>query len=194
MKRYFLYAFMLTQVLACASMEPIKKLRSPESIADNTKKILAIDNWSLVGRLSVRSAKESWLTSLKWHHNTLVDALTLSTSLGGVVAKLNYSNQVFSLSDSDGHMRETSNAELQSLLGYPPPLRHLTFWVRGVPNPDIAVDDKAMNSRGALVFKQDGWDVKLERFDLFSDLVLPTRVTLIKNGLKIKLVVDEWLT
>ncbi len=185
---------MLTQVLACASMEPIKKLRSPESIADNTKKILAIDNWSLVGRLSVRSAKESWLTSLKWHHNTLVDALTLSTSLGGVVAKLNYSNQVFSLSDSDGHMRETSNAELQSLLGYPPPLRHLTFWVRGVPNPDIAVDDKAMNSRGALVFKQDGWDVKLERFDLFSDLVLPTRVTLIKNGLKIKLVVDEWLT
>ncbi|MEO1888760.1 MAG: lipoprotein insertase outer membrane protein LolB [Cycloclasticus sp.] len=192
MKRFIVCAFLATQLFACASLEPLKQQVNPGSFVGNSERILAVKHWSLVGRLSVRNKKESWLTSLSWKHKDSINQLTLSTSLGGIVAKLAYSKERVWVSDSDGNMHEASGADLQSMFGYSPPLRHLHFWITGVPSPNLMIENEISDSLGVHSFKQDGWDVKLERFSLFADVVLPARVTLFKDGLKIKLVVDEW--
>ncbi|HIF17739.1 MAG TPA: outer membrane lipoprotein LolB [Cycloclasticus sp.] len=192
MKRFIVCAFLATQLFACASLEPLRQQVTSGSFVGNSERILAVKHWSLMGRLSVRNKKESWLTSLSWKHKDSINQLTLSTLLGGIVATLAYSKEGVWVSDSDGNMHEASSAELHSMLGYSPPLRHLHFWITGVPNPNLMIENEASNSLGVHSFKQDGWDVKLERFNFFADVFLPTRVTLFKDELKIKLVVDEW--
>ncbi|ORU93833.1 MAG: hypothetical protein A6F72_07735 [Cycloclasticus sp. symbiont of Poecilosclerida sp. N] len=183
---------MLTQLFACASLDILEADLDPKVPVDNVERVMAMNHWGLLGRIFVKHGRESWLAKLNWQHDLLSDNLTLSTSLGGVVAKLRYSEQGILVSDSDGNMRVTSNDELQSLLGYSPPLQHLKFWVRGVPSSAFDVERRHTNPLGAQVFNQDGWSVKLERFVLSADVVLPTRITLIKDELKIKLVVDDW--
>jgi outer membrane biogenesis lipoprotein LolB len=46
---------------------------------------------------------------------------------------------------------------------------------------------------GVILFNQDGWDVRLGDFEKVGGIVLPSKIYLSKEGLKIKLVVDEWL-
>lgn len=193
MIRFLLLILLVSQLFACASIGPTQKVQSLALTPGNTEKILAINDWRLLGRLSVRNLQQSWLTTLEWKHDAFIDDLSLSTSLGGVVAKLIYSSHGIALSDRNGVLQRTSEEELTSLLGYSPPLEHMKYWVRGVPSPKMQVQINKVYFDGVMVFKQDGWDVQLDRFSKLGDVVLPSKVTLTKKGLKIKLVVDKWL-
>jgi len=192
-KRFFLYALVVTQLFACASVDSVVQKKVPVAGFENAQNILAIKGWQLLGRLSVRSERESWLAILEWQHDALVDDLVLSTSLGGVIAKLKYSNDAIVLSDAKDGVREVSNKELHALLGYAPPLAHLKFWVRGGGDPQWPMKVKEASNAGDKVFEQDGWLVKLGRFRQEGELILPSKVFIQKDGVKIKLVIDKWL-
>jgi len=193
-KLFFLYALVITQLFACASVDSEVQKKSPLADVVNAQSVLAIKNWQLLGRLSVRSEKESWLATLEWHHDHSADNLALSTSLGGVIAKLTYANNAVFLSDAKGSVREVSDKELMTLLGYAPPLAHLRFWVRGVVDPQWPMQVKEASNADGKVFEQEGWLVRLSRFRQEGELMLPSKVFIQKDGVKIKLVVDKWLT
>jgi len=192
-KHFFLYILVVTQLFACASIDPVAKKEERAINFVDAQRILAVKNWQLLGRLSISSKKESWLAILDWQHDESIDALALSTSIGGVIAKLKYSSSAVVLSDEKGVEREVSDQELQDLLGYAPPLSHLKFWVRGVGNPQLELKIKEVSKVGSRVFEQDGWLVTLSRFSQEGKLRLPKKVFIQKDGVKIKLVVDKWL-
>jgi len=192
-KRLFFYALMASQLWACASMETSKNVVDPTLVAGNDAKVLVLKEWRLLGRLSARNGKESWLTKLEWKHNIWVDDLTFSTSLGGVVATLAYAGNTIIFAASDGVKREVTEQELQAKIGYSPPLQHLKFWVRGVPNPTLSFQKIENNLVGVRAFHQGGWRVELGRFELLDDVVLPAKVMLSRNDLTMKIVVDQWL-
>jgi outer membrane lipoprotein LolB len=192
-KNWILYGLVVTQLFACAALEPLENDIDHELRAVNSPKILAINNWHLFGRLSVRDAKESGLVKLDWRHGGLIDELTLGTSIGGVIAKLTYVNGKIIIVDSDGNGRIVTEEELRSEIGYAPPLNHLKFWIRGLPNPAVDALIKESGSDGRFLFEQDGWNVNLTRFKMFGEFYLPAKVSLNKDDLEIKLVVDEWL-
>lgn len=193
MKRFFIYSVMALQLLACSSVQLVKTEINPQPTANEIAKILAVTNWHLLGRLSVRNTEESWLTKIEWRHASLVDEVTLSTSLGGVVAKLSYMDNIITISKAGEHERVVSEREMESLIGYSPPLPHLKYWLRGVPNPAVGAQINNESPVSTRVFVQDGWRVNLERFIVFNERVLPTKMSFTKDGLKMKLVVDEWL-
>ncbi|MEH6504616.1 MAG: lipoprotein insertase outer membrane protein LolB [Cycloclasticus sp.] len=184
---------MALQLLACSSLQLVKTEINPQPTAEEIAKILAVTNWHLLGRLSVRNTEESWLTKIEWRHTASVDDLTLSTSLGGVVARLSYLDNIIIVSKAGEQERVVPEREMESLMGYSPPLQHLKYWLRGVPNPmfDVQIDNKSPVT--ARVFEQDGWRVSLERFNDYSDGIWPTKMSFTKGGLRMKLVVDEWL-
>tara|TARA_R110002074_G_scaffold54746_1_gene136302 strand:- start:3446 stop:4000 length:555 start_codon:yes stop_codon:yes gene_type:complete len=184
---------MALQLLACSSVQLVKTEINPQPTANEIAKILAVTNWHLLGRLSVRNTEKSWLTKIEWRHASLVDEVTLSTSLGGVVAKLSYMDNIITISKAGEHERVVSEREMESLIGYSPPLPHLKYWLRGVPNPAVGAQINNESPVSTRVFVQDGWRVNLERFIVFNERVLPTKMSFTKEGLKMKLVVDEWL-
>jgi len=192
-KRVFFYILVVTQLFACASVDPVAKKEGAAIGSVDTQRVLAVKNWQLLGRLSIRSEKESWIAILNWQHDESLDNLVLSTSVGGVIAKLKYSSSAVFLSDAKGVEREISDQELQGLLGYAPPLSHLKFWARGVGNPQLALQLKEVSKADSRVFEQDGWLVTLSKFRQEGELRLPKKVFIQKDGVKIKLVVDKWL-
>lgn len=195
MTRSLCFGLLLSSLIACSSMPALKHKVEPLSQA-TTYEVdrLTKTRWHLSGRLSIRSQKESWLTSLDWRHNKVEDQLVLSTSLGGVVAKLRYSVGSIVLSQADQVERRISELELAETLGYSPPVEHLKYWVRGVPNPALKVYLDPDAPSGVRRFLQDGWRVSLERFAAYNNHSLPTKVSLTKEQIKIKLVVDQWIS
>jgi len=156
---------MVSQLLACASMEPTKAVIDQALMAGNDSKVLALKEWRLLGRLSAKSAKESWLTKLEWNHNVSADALVFSTSLGGVVATLAYVDNTIIFAASDGVKREVA----------------------------LSVQEEVRYSAESRVFYQSGWRVELGRFELLDGVILPAKVVVSKNNLTMKIVVDQWL-
>lgn len=194
MIRYFVLILLTSQLLACASINKATKAQNHLLAARDVENISAVQQWHMLGRLSVRNANKSWLTLLEWKHDALVDNLTLSTSLGGVVAKLGYSKHGMVMVDEKGVLQRVSEEQLKAMLGYTPPLEHLAYWVRGLPSPKKKVEMDKDQSMGVMRFKQEAWTIQLERFSEQGGLLLPGKITLLKDTLKIKLVIDEWLT
>ncbi|MBV1899026.1 MULTISPECIES: lipoprotein insertase outer membrane protein LolB [Cycloclasticus] len=192
MTRCLVCLLLVSQLMACASTSIIKTEESSLPTLHNAEKVLAINEWRLLGRLSVRNMRQSWFTTLEWNHRKGIDDLTLSTSLGGVVAKILYSKQGILLTDEEGVLQHVSEEELASLLGYSAPLKHMKYWVRGVLSPEFQGPSSREYLDDTVLFEQGGWNVQLERFQTYGEVVLPARVTLIKEDLKIKLVVDKW--
>ena len=102
-------------------------------------------------------------------------------------------DNIITISKAGEHERVVSEREMESLIGYSPPLPHLKYWLRGVPNPAVGAQINNESPVSTRVFVQDGWRVNLERFIVFNERVLPTKMSFTKDGLKMKLVVDEWL-
>lgn len=190
MKNFFCYALLVLSLMACSSL-PTQQVVGRVT-ANDINKVMLEANWHLIGRLSIRNDRESWFTSLEWRHNQRDDFLILTTTLGGVVAKLRYTKGVVTLFEPDKVERIVSEHELESLLGYSPPIQHLRFWIRGIPSPmlDAQFDVAPVGVRR---FLQDGWHVNLERFGIFSDDSLPAKMSISKEQVKIKIVVDKWL-
>ncbi|MBQ0724438.1 MAG: outer membrane lipoprotein LolB [Cycloclasticus sp.] len=190
MKKFFCYGLLALFLMACSSL-PTHEVEG-RITAHETNKVMVETYWRLIGRLSMRNDRESWFTSVEWRHNQAEDYLILSTTLGGVVAKLRYASGVIVLLEPDKVERIISEQELESLLGYSPPIQHLKFWVRGIPSPMLSVQFD-MAPVGVRRFLQDGWRVNLERFGAFDDGSLPGKMSISKAQVKIKIVVDQWL-
>jgi len=193
MIRYLFSVLLATQLIACASLPPIDQALNDSLMERNRLKVLAINEWRLVGRLAVRGAKDSWLSRLDWEHGEGFDTLLISTSLGGVVAELRFDGSAIYFTDSDGTMRIISEGELEAMLGYVPPIKQLKFWLRGIPEPSRPVIADKLLISGEREFMQGTWLVKVERFTKVGDVLLPKKITTIRQGMKVKLVVEKWM-
>jgi len=194
MIRCWLCLLMALNLFACASMSSFEPVTADHINESNTRRVLAIDRWHLVGRLSVRHGNQSWLSRVEWQHLKQLDVLTLSTSLGGVMARLSFSGDEIYLTDSDGATRMIAQAELEGLLGYSPRLQQLKYWVRGVADPSLGFLPNELAVTNGWRFEQASWQVTLGRYHRLDGLVLPTKIVAEKKRLKIKLMVDEWLS
>jgi len=193
MSRYLVCSLLALLSLACAPLSPLVKDNNVGLSALNVHRLLAVGQWRLTGRLSVRGGGRSMLSRLEWRHDELSDLLVVSTSLGGVAGKIKSLQGVLLLTDASGNTRLIDHAELEGLLGYALPLQQLKFWVRGLADPSLPIKGVGMLSNGVREFEQQGWLVKLGRFVSVDGFTLPEKITVVKAGVKIKIVVEEWL-
>jgi outer membrane lipoprotein LolB len=195
------------QLTACASLQNLFQQDAVYSVKKNADSLLADSNWALSGRLAITAPKKSWLTKLSWRHAVgaefidasslplAVDTLVISTSLGGTAAKILYKQGVLYLVDKEGVVRRSEPGEVRKLLGFEPPLEHLKFWMRGQSSPSLPLisDTKEHGIENSTRrFKQDDWEILLERYQQAGDVWLPRKLTARGHGLVIKLVIDRW--
>ena len=193
MSRYLSGSLLALLSLACAPLSPLLKDNTVGLSALNVQRLLVLEQWRLTGRLSVRGGGRSMLSRLDWQHDELSDLLVVSTSLGGVAGKIKSLQGVLLLTDANGGTRLINHAELEGLLGYALPLQQLKFWVRGLADPSLPIKGAVRVSNGVREFEQQGWLIKLGRFVSIDGFTLPEKITVVKAGVKIKIVVEEWL-
>jgi outer membrane lipoprotein LolB len=86
-----------------------------------------------------------------------------------------------------------AHAELASRLGFDPPLSALRYWVLGVPDPAQPASeslDAAQQRLSALT--QEGWHVEYQSYGSAGGETLPARMTLRRDQVRVRLLVDDW--
>jgi outer membrane lipoprotein LolB len=85
-----------------------------------------------------------------------------------------------------------ASEELAATLGFEPPLRSLRYWVLGASDPDFASQETIDEQQRLAHLEQDGWQVDYAQYTQAAGQWLPQQLTVTRQSLRLKLVINAW--
>jgi outer membrane lipoprotein LolB len=153
-----------------------------------------LESYALQGRVAVAAGSEGFSARLHWQQQGARTSLALDGPLGvggvRVVADgsaLNVTNSQGTALDSDA-----ARAELRTRLGFDPPLASLRYWVLGVPDPAMPATENLDAQQRLASLSQDGWDIQYTDYVNSAGAWLPRRLSIQREGVRVRLIVDDW--
>jgi outer membrane lipoprotein LolB len=168
---------------ACSSSTYLKK--KADWWVSNSE--LDIQVWGFRGRMLIRS-DEVLNANIRWQHNGTVDELSLYGVWGLDKRKIEIDGKKISL-DSGKDRKLISNdvdGFIAQQLGFIVPLTALRRWVLGRPIKNKSVIEIENG------FEQLGWKIKSSRFKKTEIGVMPHKLEISKNEIKLILIIDRW--
>lgn len=154
-----------------------------------------VERFELNGRVAVRFEADGYSGSLRWRHADDRDRVELYGPAGLLYARLSRDADGAAIEMSDGRrFREADAGALsRSVLGWELPLQQLRHWVFARPAPDSAPTKFDVDGDGRpRLLEQDGWKVTYLGYSPVGVDVLPSRMDLEHEGLRVRLIVASW--
>ena len=152
-------------------------------------------HFELKGRVAVAAAGEGFNANLRWTQDGTRSQLNLEGPLGVGGAQVTASGEELSLVTARGEHLDNAEAHaaLEARLGFDPPLSALRYWVLGVPDPAHPATEALDQTQQRLVgLTQDGWHVDYQSYVAAGGEALPARLTLQRDNVRVRLLVDNW--
>jgi outer membrane lipoprotein LolB len=155
----------------------------------------ALPQFVVKGRVAVATGTTGFNANLRWTQDADSAHLSLEGPLGMGAVQVSSTGDTLEVINSHGeHIgSDAARAELRSRLGFDVPLASLRYWILGVPRPDAPAEeslDAAQQRLNAL--DQDGWHVAYGGYVDAHGQTLPARLTLEREAVRVRLVVDDW--
>lgn len=154
----------------------------------------AVADWKLHGRISLTRGEQGWHAGLDWENHADRYRLLVSGPLGQGALQLSGDPRGVTLVDSNGRVHSAPDAEqlLLAVSGWQLPVSGLRFWVLGLPDPHMP-HRQTLDAQGRVEqLEQSGWTIHYTRYREFDGRVWPDRLTLERDDLVLKLVIDQW--
>ena len=152
-------------------------------------------HFELKGRVAVAAGGEGFNANLHWTQDGARSFVSLQGPLGVGGAQVTADGADLSLVTSRGERLDSqaAHAALAARLGFDPPLAALRYWVLGVPDPQSpateALDAQTQRLSG---LTQAGWHIDYTAYGAAGTDSLPTRLTLQRDTVRVRLLVDAW--
>ena len=182
----------LAALAACRSVPP---RAAPTSWEVRRPQLQALVHFELRGRVAVAAAGEGFNANLRWIQQGAHAQLTLEGPLGVGGAQVIAAGDELTLVTPHGEQLDNAaaHAELAARLGFDPPLSSLRYWVLGVPDPAQPSTEALDASQQRLAaLTQSGWHIDYVSYGLAGDGSLPARLTLQRDAVRVRLLVDDW--
>lgn len=156
--------------------------------------IAPINGWQISGKLGVRAPKDSGSATLFWlqRQDYFDIQLTGPLAIGSARLSGRLDDATLALSNQGRFQDQSAEALLQKGLGWRLPLQQLTWWVRGLPAPDLTYS-MTLNDSGTLrTLAQTDWQITYVSYTDAAGITLPERIRLQGADLQVTLVIKEW--
>ncbi len=170
-------------LLGACSTTPVMLQRPPQADAP----------FVFNGRVAMRQEARRENANLRWTHRGNGDEILLLAPLGRTVARITVDTARATL-ETDDKLYAATDAEalMQQVLGWRLPLSGLRYWVTGLPAPEARYE-KTPGENGQIgELRQQGWTIRYSRHTSAASDALPLRLNLQREGLEVRLVIDEW--
>ena len=150
--------------------------------------------FELKGRLAVAAGKEGFNARLRWQQQGERSALALDGPLGVGGVRISTNGTDIEVQNSKGeHLdSEAARAEIAARLGFEPPLESLRYWVLGAPDPASPAEETLDEQQRLAKLVQNGWDIEYATYSEVNGKWLPSRMTLTRNDVRVRMLVDGW--
>lgn len=154
----------------------------------------AREHFDLKGRVAVAAGNEGFNARLLWRQTGTRSNVALDSPLGAGGVQITADGSSLSVETSRGeHLDDqAARSELATRLGFDPPITSLRYWVLGVPDPASQAKETLDNQQRLASLQQDGWQVDYGAYTSVGGEWLPSRVTLQRAGVRVRLIVDGW--
>jgi outer membrane lipoprotein LolB len=154
----------------------------------------AYASWTATGRLALAANGEGGSGSFTWAQRAAATTLSLRGPLGAGALQVVAEGEDLSVTDAEGRRldNEETRALLRARLGADLPWADLRYWMLGVPAPDGPADVVDAAKPPLRVIDQGGWRIGYDAFNSAQGVSLPERFTATREGVKLKVMVDEW--
>ena len=171
---------------ACAASS-----EKPESQFDLSARehLYKVANWSFDGRMALTGKNDSWSANIAWKHSPGSDQIKLSGPLGQGATLIELSGNHVVVNRGSGDVQQSDNPEVfvSQQLGLFVPIQALRYWVVGLPQPDVK------NIPIENGFSQVQWLVQYLQMQAVKADVMPRKMSVGNNQVKLKLFIDEWI-
>lgn len=185
----------LVLALALAGCQTVPTPSAPAVAWSVRRPVLQnLDRFGLNGRVAVAVGKQGFNAGLRWSQSGAVARLALTGPLGAGGVEVTADGGNLSVVTSSGkHLGDdTARAELRDKLGFEPPLASLRYWVLGVPDPGAPASVRLDSQQRLASLTQGGWQIDYGAYMPVGAEWLPRLMTLTREGVRVRMVVDEW--
>jgi outer membrane lipoprotein LolB len=184
MRRSAVAALLVLTLEGCASVPSAPPPAGDASFAPN---------WTLQGRIGVESGEQSLSGQIHWQHRAATDEVLMTSPLGQGVARIVRDADGVALERPNQPTRRAPDADTltREALGYALPLAGLVWWTQARPDPGHPFEATRDISGRLTRLKQNGWVIDYLQYA--ADMpVRPRKLVVSREGLKIRLVADNW--
>jgi len=193
--RFSLLLLALLLASGCAH----RSLTPPQDVLEHQRQVQAIVDWTLTGKLGIRTTEDSGSASLKWVQKIANYQINLSGPLGQKSIIITGMPDKVRLEQTGEPAQEAKTAEalIKKSVGWTLPVAQLAYWVRGVPAPKLRITHLQQNQNGLLdQLTQGDWNITYSNYRDQSfngvTLPLPGKITAEYKDVRLVLVIRDW--
>lgn len=142
---------------------------------NHTAGIAKLTNWQAKGKMGIVTRHGGSSANFTWQQQKQHLKLILSGPLGS-------SRQEFTNENINQHKLDIKI-----------PAHSLPFWLRGIPDPDLEIQHLHLNPLNLLQnLKQDNWQINYLEYKLFAGIMLPRKIIVKKDMIKVKIIINTF--
>ena len=198
MLRKVLWATIAVMLASCRTV-PVHETPGPgpgltQSWEVRRPQLQARERFALKGRVAVATGSDGFNARLRWTQDGKQTHMSLDGPLGAGGVQVTSDGSAVSIVTSRGDRLENdaARAELTNRLGFDPPIDSLRYWVLGVPDPGHPAQESLDSQQRLATLEQDGWQILYTDYMSVGGEWLPSKLTLQRQGVRLRLVVDGW--
>ena len=185
---------LLSLLAGCAVQPPVATGDlSPVAVRDFPAGVTPA-TWQLEGRAAVVAGEQAGTASLRWQQAPERFQVDLRGTLGAGSLRLQGTAGSVQLITASGERYQAADARqlLAQVSGYDLPVDYLRYWLLGRPVPSLPgrvfVDAQNRVKR----IEQTGWQISLDDLQSVNGMLLPGRVEVSGDGVRLRLRVQHW--
>jgi outer membrane lipoprotein LolB len=187
-KPFFLILIFIGLLSGCAHQTAAPVIMDRQHYQQQLSQLHA---WQLDGKIGVRHADKVDSAAVHWEQDKTRFDIFLSGPLGAGATRLTGTPESLVMFDNDGEHSTTSNLQqlIQQRLGWTFPVEQLPQWVLGATDNPRAKFNPDHTLAG---FEQDGWDIQYLSYQATGKFLLPEKIVLTQDDLRVTLVIKSW--
>ncbi len=194
--RRLVLAAALAALAGCATVPPPAAPSRPATVLWRQRRgeLQCLDRWRMQGRMALAAHGKGWSANIDWRQQGTRYDMRLSGPFGWGGFRLQGSPRMVLLQKGDKRYRffESPETVIRQEFGMTIPVSGMRYWVLGNYAP-AGKPRYRLDRYGRLAsLSQQGWSIDYAGYGRSDGFMLPTRITMRRNGVRLKLAVDTW--
>jgi outer membrane lipoprotein LolB len=154
----------------------------------------ALDRWTLNGRMAVAAGSEGFSGGFNWRQDGDRAEIELRGPMGGTAMSIRVDGGRVAITDDEGQVidGEAAQNRIAEDIGTTLPITEMRYWLMGAPAPGPSYRETLGSDHRIAKLDQAGWQVRYLRYESIGPQVLPARMEITTEGLRLRVAVADW--